>query len=176
PVGWIYRLIKHLPHSTTVQCGATQSGSLDVFTYNFYQLLRSLIFCMLAEGTLLPSTGNCLPLVVVLEVIPNELHTLISTAVCYHLFTRRKQLVEVFFPVGHQERAHACCLIKAPIVGVRGKIPMLVKGDLGTGKNAIHGPSPCRPRIAGANRRVRGQMCNARRPDLRLWKTPAKRL
>ena len=29
PVGWIYRLIKHLPHSTTVQCGATTIEGIE---------------------------------------------------------------------------------------------------------------------------------------------------
>src|SRR6266704_5420468 len=99
---------------------------------------------MLAEGTLLPSTGNCLPLVVVLKVIPHELRTVVRTAVRHHLFARLKQFVEVFFPVGHKERAHACCLIETPIVRVRGKIPMVIESDLGTGKNSTHSHSPCR--------------------------------
>src|SRR2546425_5898841 len=131
---------------------------------------------MLAQGTLLPRIGNCLPFLLVFEVIPHELRTFVSIAVCHHLFARLKQFMEVFFPVGHEERAHACGIIETRIVRVRENIPMMVDCNLGPRENFKHLPAPCQALITVSNRRAGCEMVNARRPDLYLRDARTKSL
>src|SRR5215475_7311647 len=106
------------------------------------EILHSLIVGMLPEGACLSCTGNGLPLFVVPEVMPNQLHTFIQGTIGKQLLARLKQLSEIWFPVRHKTGSGARCLEETQIVCVRRHVSVMIQHDLGRSKHLKHVAPP----------------------------------
>src|SRR5918996_2270720 len=124
---------------------------------------------MLLQRPLLSGSGNRLALVLVCKIMLDKFNAFLRATVGHHLLARYEHLVQILLPIGHQECAHTCGLVKARIIRVRAsRANMMIQSHLRPVENLEHLTPPCGTYVSRANRRVVSQSLYSVGPNVHV--------